>query len=177
MWDEKSVYPKIESGFLFTPYMNNVCVEAFYIQTFDQEYDESAILKVKFYNPHNLIFQHLSFDEKVGKREVNRMRHGYIAGTFASIDIHEILEVMQKVNQIYEGAIYRKNFKRSPFRKVIENLFALRQIYKDDVTDLIQAFVKLVMIIFLESKLERTLVNFVKVNHNIGWKQNMMIMI
>ena len=33
MWDEKSVYPKIETGFAFKPHMNNVYVEAFNNQT------------------------------------------------------------------------------------------------------------------------------------------------
>ena len=45
MWDEKSVYPKIESGFAFKPHMNNVYVEAFNNQTFNEDGDESAILK------------------------------------------------------------------------------------------------------------------------------------
>ena len=27
MWDEKSVYPKTESGFVFKPHMNDVYVE------------------------------------------------------------------------------------------------------------------------------------------------------
>ena len=47
MWDEKSVYPKIETGFAFKPHMNNVYVEAFNNQTFNQDGDESAILTIK----------------------------------------------------------------------------------------------------------------------------------
>ena len=41
--------------------------------------------------------------------------------------------------------IYRKNFKISPFRKVIEKLFALRQKYKDEKNDLMQKLIKLIM--------------------------------
>ena len=49
MWDENSVYPKIESGFAFKPHMNNnVYVEAFNNQTFNQDGVESAILKIKY---------------------------------------------------------------------------------------------------------------------------------
>ena len=45
----------------------------------------------------------------------------------------------------YEGVIYRENFKISPFRKVIERLFALRQKNKAEVNDLMQNLVKLIM--------------------------------
>ena len=47
--------------------------------------------------------------------------------------------------QIYEGVIYRKNFKISPFRRIIEKLFALRQKYKDEKNELLQGLVKLNM--------------------------------
>ena len=47
MWHENSVYPKIETGFAFKPHMNNVYVEAFNNQTFNQDGDESAILRIK----------------------------------------------------------------------------------------------------------------------------------
>ena len=61
--------------------MNDVYVEAFNNQTFKQDGDESVILKIKFYNPPNLIFQHLPVKEKVEKVEINRMRNGYIIDT------------------------------------------------------------------------------------------------
>ena len=67
MWDEKSVYPKIETGFAFKPHMNYVYVEAFNNQTFNEDGDESAMLTIKYYNPPNLIFQHLPVKEKVKK--------------------------------------------------------------------------------------------------------------
>ena len=145
MWDEKSVYPKIESGFAFKPYMNDVYVEAFSNQTFNEDGDESAILTIKYHNPPDLIFQHLPIKEKVKKIEVNRMRNGYIIDTLTSVDIQEIVKIGGKVVEIYECVIYRENFKVSPFRKVIEKLFALRQKYKDEKNDLMQGLVKLIM--------------------------------
>ena len=145
MWDEKSVYPKIGSGFAFKPHMNNVYVEAFNNQTFNQDGDQSAILRIKYHNPPNLIFQHLPVKEKVKNVEVNRMRNGYIIDTLASVDICEIVKIGGGVIEIYEGVIYRENFKISPFRKVIEKLFALRQKYKDELNDLMQGLVKLIM--------------------------------
>ena len=107
MWDENSVYPKIETGFAFKPHMNSVNVEAFNNQTFNQEGDESAILRIKYYNPRNLIFQHLPVKEKVKNVEVNRMRNGYIIDTLTAVDICEIVKIGGRVIEIHEGVIYR----------------------------------------------------------------------
>ena len=73
------------------------------------------------------------------------MRNGYIIGTLTSVDIQEIVKIGGKVIEIYEGVIYKENFKVSPFRKVIDKLFALRQKYKDDNIDVMQLLVKLLM--------------------------------
>ena len=111
---------------LFKPHMNDGYVEAFNNQTFNEDGDESAILTIKYYNPPDLIFQHLPNKEKANKVDVNRMRNGYIIDTLTSVDIQEIVKTSGKVFEIYEGFIYRENFKISPFRKVIEKIFALR---------------------------------------------------
>ena len=99
MWDENSVYPKIETGFTFKPHMNIVYVEAFNNQTFNQDGDESAMLRIKYYNPPDLIFQHLP----VKNVEVNRKRTGYIIDTLTSVDICEIVKTGGIVTEIYEG--------------------------------------------------------------------------
>ena len=145
MWDENSVYPKIENGFAFAPHMNDVYVKLFNDQTFNEDGDGTAILTVKYYNPPNLIFQHLPVKEKVKNVEVDRRRNGCIIDTLTSVDIHEIVEIGRKVIEIYEGVIYRENFKISPFRKVIEKLFALRQKYKEEKNDLMQGLVIIIM--------------------------------
>ena len=145
MWDENSVYPKIETGFVFKPHMNKTYVEAFNNGTFNQDGDESAILRIKYYNPRDLIFQHLPVKEKVENVEINRMRNGYIIDTITSVDICQIIKTGGRVIEIYEGVVYRENFKISPFRKVIEKFFALRQKYKDEHNDLLQGLVKLIM--------------------------------
>ena len=59
------------------------------------------------------------------------MRNGYIVDTLTSVDIQEIVKIGGKVTEIFEGVIYRQNFKISPFRKVIDKLFALRQNHKE----------------------------------------------
>ena len=92
MWDENSVYSKIEKGFAFEPHMNDVYLESFNNQSFNEDGDESAMLTIKYYNPPNLIFQHLPVKEKVEKIEVNRMRNGYIIDTLTSVVIQEIVK-------------------------------------------------------------------------------------
>ena len=44
MWEENSVFPKIETGFAFKPHMNNIYVKAFNNQPSNQDGYESAIL-------------------------------------------------------------------------------------------------------------------------------------
>ena len=103
MWDENSIYPRIETGYAFKPHLNNELVEKFNNQTFTQG---SAILKIKYYNSRDLIVQHLPVKEKEKKIEINRMRNGYIIDTLTSVDIQEIVKIGGKVIQIYEGVIY-----------------------------------------------------------------------
>ena len=142
MWDEKSIYPRIETGYAFTRDMNKFLVHGFNNQNFTQG---SAILKIKYYNPKNLTVQHLPIKEKEKKIEINRMRNGYIIDTLTSVDIQEIVKIGGKVMEIYEGVIYKENFKVSPFRKVIDILFKLRQKYKDEGNEVMQLLVKLLM--------------------------------
>ena len=82
MWDENLVYPNIENGFVFKPHMNDVYVEAFNNQAFNQDGDESALLRIKYYYPPDLIFQQLPVKEKVKNIEVKRMRNEFIIHFF-----------------------------------------------------------------------------------------------
>ena len=58
MWDKKTVSLK-KTGFVFKPHMNDVYVKTFNNQTFNQDSDESAIVKKMYYNPPNMMFQPL----------------------------------------------------------------------------------------------------------------------
>ena len=58
--------------------MINELVEKFNNQTFTEG---GAFLKIKYYNPKNLIVQHIPIKERVKKMEINRMRNGYIEDT------------------------------------------------------------------------------------------------
>ena len=142
MWDKSSIYPKSETGYAFAPDMNDELVENFNNQAFTQG---SAILKIKYYNPKSLTVQHLPVKEKVNKIEINRMRNGHTIQVLTSVDIQEIAKIGGKVIQIYEGFIYREKFKVSPFKKIVDELFALRKKYKDEGSDVMQLLVKLIM--------------------------------
>ena len=120
--------------------MKDELVEEFNNQTFTQG---SAILKIKNYNPENLIVQHLPVKEKEKKIEINRMRNGYIVQTLTLVDIQKVFKIGDKVIERFEGVIYRE--KVSPFKKVIDKLFELRQKYKDENNDVMQLLVKLIM--------------------------------
>ena len=114
MWDENSIYPRIETGYAFTRDMNDEFVEKFNTGNFTKG---SAILKIKYYNPKNLIVQHIPIKEKERKIEINRMRNGYIIDYLTSVDIKEIVKIGGNVIEIYEGVVFRENFKMSPFKK------------------------------------------------------------
>ena len=107
MLDKKSKYPKIETGYPYTPDMNDELVEKNNTGNFTQG---SAILKIKYYNPKKLIVQHLPVKEREKKIEINRMRNGYIVQTLTSVDIQEIVKIGGKVIEIYEGVIYFRKF-------------------------------------------------------------------
>ena len=142
MVDEKSIHLRIETGNAYTKHMNDELIEKFENKTFTQG---SVILKKKYYNPKKLIVQHLPVKEREKKMEINRMPNSYKLITFTSVDIQEFAKIGGKVIAIYEGVIYRENFKVSPFKKVIDKLFELRQKYKDENNDVMQIIDNLLM--------------------------------
>ena len=64
MWDENSVYPRIETGCAFALDMNKKLDKKFTTGSFTPG---SAILKFKFYNPKNVIVQHFPIKERKEK--------------------------------------------------------------------------------------------------------------
>ena len=103
---------------------NEELVEKFNTQTFTQG---SAILKIKYHNPKNLIVQHLSVKEREKEIEIKYVRKGFIIDYLTSVDIQENVKFGGKVIEIFEGCFINENFKVNPFRKVLSKLFALRQ--------------------------------------------------
>ena len=105
-WVRNSLYPKIETGFTFKPLLNDVYIEAFINQSFNQDGNESQLLRINFYNPPNLIFQYILIRRKFKKIEVNRMRDGFIIDTLTSVDIQAIVKIGGKVIEFYKGVHY-----------------------------------------------------------------------
>ena len=96
------------------------------------------------------------------------MRNGYIIDYLKCVDIQEIVKIGGEVIEIYEGVIYRENFKVSPFRKVIDKLFALRQKYKDEKKDVMQLLVKLLLNSLYGKTYAKILKKSLLVNHRLG---------
>ena len=65
--------------------------------------------------------------------------------TLTSVGIQETVEIGGRVFEFYEAVLYRENFKYNLFEKVIVNLVALRQKYKDENNVVTQLLVKLYM--------------------------------
>ena len=110
IWDENRIYPRIETRYTFTPNMNKKVVKKFNTGNFTKE---SANLKIKCYDPKNLILQHLPFKERGKRIEFFRMRSRYISDTLTSVDTQEIVKIGGEVIEIYEGVIYREYFEVS----------------------------------------------------------------
>ena len=70
---DKESYPRIETGYLFTPDKEKEFFQQFITLTFTQfKYQASAILRKGYSVPRNVIFQHLPVSEEVfsdGKRQ------------------------------------------------------------------------------------------------------------
>ena len=58
------------------------------------------------------------------------MRDGYFIDTLTSVVIQKSGKTGGKMIEIYEVVIYRENFKLSPSKNVLENLFDLGQIFR-----------------------------------------------
>ena len=90
------MYPKTETDYASTPDTNDEIVENIITGTFTRG---RAILKVLFFNPSDLIFQHLPVREKVKKTEIKRMGNGYNIDILTSVDILENVELGGKAIQ------------------------------------------------------------------------------
>ena len=74
MWDEKSIYPRIETGYAYTKDMSIDLFNKFNNQPLTRG---NVILKIRYYNPKDLIVQHLPNKEEVNRSEKNSMRNGF----------------------------------------------------------------------------------------------------
>ena len=66
MWDENSIFARIETGYAYTADMNDELVEKFNTGNFTQG---TALLKIKSYNPKNK-----SFNISLLKKEKRKLK-------------------------------------------------------------------------------------------------------
>ena len=92
-----------------------------------------------------MIIQHLPITEKGNKIEINSRQNGHILDALTSVDNQEKNKIGGKVVKVYEGVIYKEKFRTSPFKKVIEKLFASGQKQKNENNGVMQLLVKLIM--------------------------------
>ena len=64
MWDESSIYPRIETGYAFTKDLNHKLVKKFVDANFIQG---GTVLEIKHYIPKKLFVQHIRIEGK-GKK-------------------------------------------------------------------------------------------------------------
>ena len=88
--------------------MNDELVEKFNTGNFHKG---SAILKIKFYNPKDLIVQYIPIKEKEKKIDINCMRNGFIIDTLTSIDIQKIVKIGGKVKRVMKVLFIEKTLK------------------------------------------------------------------
>ena len=108
------------------------------------ELNRSAVLTVKYHNPHNLIVQHLLIKEKIENpyknnrlEEINRMRNAIIIDTLTSIDIVEIVKCGGVILDVYEG-FFCHNLEYNPYTEFVTDMFEKRDLFKSQGKDLLQ---------------------------------------
>ena len=106
--DINGTLPKIETTYPFKKIMNESICGLFNSGRWN-ELNRSAFLTVRYYNPENLIFQHLPVKEKIKNpyknnrlQEIIRMRNGIIIDTLTSVDIIEIVKYGGLILEVFE---------------------------------------------------------------------------
>ena len=70
----------------------------------------TSIHRIKYYNPENIILQHIPIKEKGGKVEVHGLRNGNITDTLTGADNEGIVKSGGKVINIHEGIRLKEVF-------------------------------------------------------------------
>ena len=98
---------------------------------------KSGFFKVKYYNPEDILFQHLSVEESVLNdrrnrfEEINRLRNGYITRHSTSVDIKENVRVGGLILEFLDGFIC-DNIDFNPFEDFVIDVTAKRNNFKKE---------------------------------------------
>ena len=148
MFDSESEYPRCETAYHIKEHEKPIVLNLFNNQQFRPR---CGIFSVLYEYPENLFFQPMPAKDKTVERSVKqnldviRFRNGVIYDVLCSVDIQEIVRCGGKIIKIYDGIIYRENFKQSPFRAYVKKLFELRLKYKQEGNKVGDLLVKLLL--------------------------------
>ena len=85
-------------------------------------------MKLRYYNPPDLIYQHLPNEGKVKNVEVIRIGIGSFSAVLTSVDNQENVRLGEKVVETYEGVIYPETFEFIRFGKFFQIICSKRRI-------------------------------------------------
>ena len=83
----------------------------------NQSFEKSVFLRITYYSLEDLMHQHFSNKQKVGKVEGNRLRIGKIGITWTRVDFQESVKFGEKLMEVYERIVNEEKFK-NPFQKL-----------------------------------------------------------
>ena len=135
--DDKSTHPLLETGYAFTPDVNEDLTEKFNSENFNEG---SANIELEYYNPPDLIFQHLPV-----KDQKNRTQIGYLIHNLTSVDNKEIIRIGGKLIKRFEEVIFKEDSRVNNFPRVLDKKFELRKSYKERNDEVIKFLVELLM--------------------------------
>ena len=150
MWDNNSEYPDASSARAYKLSEEKEILDQFNSQSFRLR---TGFFKVRYYYPPDNFLQHVPIKETVKipgvsrsyAYKVSRFRNGYAEDWFCSVDIQEIVRTGGRIDRIFEGIIYERNFETSPFRTFVQKLFELRKKYKVEKNKVGDDMVKLLL--------------------------------
>ena len=146
MAHKESKWPKIETAIAIKKEDCARLCEIFNTAEW-KKINNSIFFDVKYYNPENIISQHMSVKEQnfnaIKKRweEVNRFRNGYIRQHLTSIDIEGIVRVGGVITEFFEGFIC-DNLGYNPFEKFVLDMTAKRNRYQKEKRNILQTQAK-----------------------------------
>ena len=146
MAHENSKRPAIETAKAITPEDSNLLCELFNNNKW-KSLNKTGFFKIKYYNPENLVPQHMAvkedaFNETKNNCEcVNRFRNGDITQHLTSVDIEEVVRIGGVIKEFYEGFIC-DNLDYNPFREYILDMTAKRNEYKKQGENILQDMCK-----------------------------------
>ena len=113
--------------------------------------NKTGSFKVKYYNPENIVFQHMSpkenlfNDRKNRYEEMNRFRNGEIIQHLISVDIEEVVRSGGYIVKINEG-FFCDNLEFNLFERINIDMTNERNKYKEENKTLLQTITKKVSI-------------------------------